>query len=380
MWRAAQILTLPANRVSLNDRLDGAERQLNLALSADPENADAKVLMAQRVLVPRRKFDEALNIFLELFDKYPVYYVQIGELLTVLERTAEIPVYLNEAISAYDELLIEEPRNTAYLRRRANAYIILKQYDRAIESLQNAIADAETDVARKELELALSNTYIGRANPHRSETHTAEGRKNFLDNIALAYQVNPENEVAMFELTRYALAGFEDSDAARRIYNPLDNIDGAPDTALQVLGTREMVRPGGDKVLGLKLLTLAIQKNPRNHEALNNLAYILMESDLNRAFELANTAVTLQPRNFQYRDTRGNIYMRLEQYPKAINDLEIALGGMKEKIAVYDSLIRCYEKQGMLRVAKSYREKADELRAARQSTTPENDPPANDQQ
>ena len=164
-------------------------------------------------------------------------------------------------------------------------------------------------------------------------------------------------------LTRFGLQGFENSYEALDIYDPRDNPEEAPDEALFAMGTNQVLE--GDKLVGIQLLELAIQKNPRNHEALNNLAFVIIDSDLERAFELANRAVAQSPNQAAYLDTRGTIYMKMGQYKKAINDFEDAIDfdrRFKSKVEVYEKLVVCFTELGMVKQAEVRQRKIDELR------------------
>lgn len=67
----------------------------------------------------------------------------------------------------------------------------------------------------------------------------------------------------------------------------------------------------------------AIEIKPDSAEALNNLAYLLAESNkkIEDAMSMAETAVKLEPSNASYLDTLGWLYYRMEQFDKALDIL-----------------------------------------------------------
>jgi tetratricopeptide (TPR) repeat protein len=103
----------------------------------------------------------------------------------------------------------------------------------------------------------------------------------------------------------------------------------------------------------------AIQKDAEHHPALNNLAWLLafrQPVDLTRALELADRAVTLQGTNPHYRETRGQIHLKLQRWPAAIVDLEYAINGMPDNLAIHDALAEAYANTGQSELAEAHRQ------------------------
>lgn len=103
---------------------------------------------------------------------------------------------------------------------------------------------------------------------------------------------------------------------------------------------------------------LAVENDARQHAALNNLAWLLAFSDpvdLPRALTLADQAVALMPENAHYRDTRGQILIKLQRWSDAVRDLELALNGMPESKPIHRSLAEAYEQLGDATLAAAHR-------------------------
>jgi tetratricopeptide (TPR) repeat protein len=93
----------------------------------------------------------------------------------------------------------------------------------------------------------------------------------------------------------------------------------------------------------------AIQSDPGEHAALNNLAFLLANHeprDLANALELANQALAMEPENPHYLETRGQILVQLQRWPEAVADLTVALNGMPDKREIHASLALAYEQLG----------------------------------
>lgn len=91
------------------------------------------------------------------------------------------------------------------------------------------------------------------------------------------------------------------------------------------LGTLYYVTKKLDKAV--QYYDKAVQLKPNSAEVLNNYAYLLAELNTNieKAYELALKAVNLEPSNPSYLDTLGWVYYRLKKFDEAKNYLQKAL-------------------------------------------------------
>ena len=102
-------------------------------------------------------------------------------------------------------------------------------------------------------------------------------------------------------------------------------------------------------------LELAYKIEPRFTIVLNNLAWILAHQDppqLERALELAQQAVKSSPKDGRYHDTLGTVYMKLGRDKDAAAELELAVPGVEDKIAVRKKLVTVYTNLDLLEQAK----------------------------
>lgn len=84
----------------------------------------------------------------------------------------------------------------------------------------------------------------------------------------------------------------------------------------------------------------ALRLDPANHLVLNNYAYSLAERDikLERALEMSQKAVDVQPENASYLDTIGWIYFRLARYVEAEKYVKQAISKGEANAVVYEHL------------------------------------------
>lgn len=109
----------------------------------------------------------------------------------------------------------------------------------------------------------------------------------------------------------------------------------------------------------------------------NNLAWLLVSGprpDLPRALGLADAVVARYPDQPNFRDTRGQILVKLGRYKEALADLELAQGHLQGNRNLHLALATTYEKLGMPELAARHREKSEQLtkKPAEKQDKPEN--------
>lgn len=361
--RKAQLIASSGN-IPQVERVKQIENQLRLALIGDTTNAAALAMTAE-IMTLKQDYEGALKIYIGLFTENVAFHRKIAEIYHTLERGDEARYYVEKAIERYAELLKEQPGNLDYIRRIGNAHAMLGAYDTAITFMNGAIA-AEPDIADQEiLKKGLANVHIARSQSlvNAEFKDDAVARQAFLNEIIDAFRLDPANELSMRLLTEFADAGFPESNAARSVYDPRIDPENADATVLQGIGTRELLF--GNRELGISLLEKGLQKNPENHTIMNNLAFALMDVDLERSLSLSTMSIGVAPGVANYYDTHGNILIRMGQFDKAINDFEKAIGlGLKDNAKVFRSLSLCYEKLGMIEDAASYSRRSEEIEKA----------------
>jgi len=372
IWRARETLAIPIRAGTARERQiiarrisDQAEKQIRFALFSEPQNQDALTILAANILVPKKEYDEAFEIYRELFKDYVGYFTAIAE-ISSLKNDPELAVpFVKEATERYTALLKEDPKNVDYIRRLSRAYAMLREYDRSEEVLKDAIENLDNPEDLKAMNFTLGQVYLSQVlNFSGDAENNPEALKECIDLLEKAYATDPNNPQTAILITRFGFGGLSDSQRALDILDVREQREQAPSAALDIAGTHEVLK--GDRLLGIRLLELAIQKNARNHSALNNLAFVIMDSEPKRALDLANQAISVNRRNASYFDTRGNIFMRLGEWAKATKDLEIATrdNKMKQKPALYESLVECYKQQGMISSAAKMQKKVDELKSS----------------
>jgi tetratricopeptide (TPR) repeat protein len=123
-------------------------------------------------------------------------------------------------------------------------------------------------------------------------------------------------------------------------------------TMLEIIGTAATIR--GEHELCLTLLKRAIEKDPENAIAWNNLAFVTSESfpaDMPLALDAVNRAIQLQPTNVEFLHTRGFIYLQLKKWNLAIEDLSVVVSQTPNASEVHRGLAQAYRAIGNSQLA-----------------------------
>jgi tetratricopeptide (TPR) repeat protein len=105
----------------------------------------------------------------------------------------------------------------------------------------------------------------------------------------------------------------------------------------------------------------------------NNLAWLLYQTspdELNKALELINLAIAKAPRETNFRDTRGHIYLKMGKFKEALEDLEAALPQSPNSPDLHRSLATVYTRLEMPALAAEHERQAVLKAAQRNKSKP----------
>jgi tetratricopeptide (TPR) repeat protein len=150
-----------------------------------------------------------------------------------------------------------------------------------------------------------------------------------------------------------------DSAVTQRVVDAVVNLPETPSSLLEAAGT--VAATMGEPEKAKEYLQRAVQKDPANAVAWNNYAWIVAqepEGDLDDALTAVNKALQLSPDEFRFRETRGQIFIRLGKWQSAVEDLEFAANAMPGSADIHGSLAKAYEALGDQQLARVHREHA----------------------
>jgi tetratricopeptide (TPR) repeat protein len=110
-------------------------------------------------------------------------------------------------------------------------------------------------------------------------------------------------------------------------------------------------------------LTLAFEQAPDLPVVANNMALLLAlghPPDLPRALAIIQPLVERFPGEPHFRETRGQIFVKLGRWKEAVKDLELALPQLRDKGATHTALAQAYQNLGMQRLQAEHERLAKE--------------------
>ena len=220
--------------------------------------------------------------------------------------------------------------------------------------MESLYENADTDQAEQLYRLLLQNqetSATAMISWLRLISKTAKADK-LLSEFRQWYDANPQRGAVALPVLQNLLADqtSEAVTAAEQILQLVQTREPeSPEAAYGMAMLRHMT---GRKIESIPLYERALQLQPENTIAINNLAWILSQDkgEHAKALELADKGLAQAPNYTDLIDTRGTIYMSMGQYDKAALDFKRAaeryLDTQTEKTASTFNLAKCYRQLG----------------------------------
>jgi putative PEP-CTERM system TPR-repeat lipoprotein len=306
-----------------------ALEKIQLAFDQEPSNLDTRLLLA-RVQVAETNYQNAIELLTEIKDQKDLpkaYWKTLGQSLIKTNQlrpaTNHYDAWLAQAPNDKDaivgKLLLLDNQNKfeegsqlaqGYLNNRddvqmqlLNTHFLLMQADfPAAQEAYDALPD-------NVLGLSLAKGFLARFQLNNKQPKLA------LENALVAYNAAPTNGNLI--LLVFIYERLEQPNKAVGLLQK--HIDKLPTdlTARMLLAERQIA---GDLPGAIATYNVALQQNPNNYIANNNLAYLyLQEGHIDKAKGYGKKAVELEPNNFAALDTLAQIYVAEKDYKEALN-------------------------------------------------------------
>jgi len=259
------------------------------------------------------------------------------------------------AITYYRRRAQTDPGNHSVRLAWAEAALFLELFDEAEQVLQAWQTMDLSDDSQ------IRSAYINRMSQFYTTKATVFGRQGKaglveqLDWIDLALQYNPKNLAAIHGIMALAEKRGTVADEARtKLKEALAN-GIAPATAHFILGNVAWER--GEPDAAREQMEIAYRLNPRMPDVGNNLAWYLADAqspDLSRALNIINGVLEVDPSHAGYRETRGQILVKLGRWRDALVDLETALPTMRDDRNLHSTLATVYRNLGDTEMASQH--------------------------
>jgi len=353
VWLARRLL-IPTEESLSTDRLDAAYAHL---MHAKPmlRNAPEIDWMLAQYFAAKGEREAAIPHLAQAAQLMPELNFELALLYASLDQVEEARKAAYRADAYYRNRIQSDPYDHDVRLRWASIRVNLQDFDAAARILTEGVALQPDGPYQR----ALASTFVARYD------HDVRQQG---DNPALG-----------LELLRIALKHDPNSrEALERLVAISDEASGASiDPALLetllasgyasafthfVLGCRAWEANEADAAVWH--LERAYHLDEQLAPVANNLAWILSHGpvpDLERALQLIDSVIEHAPHDGAYRDTRGQIYVQLERWPEALDDLQAALPQLRDDPELHKTLARVYREMKQDGLAAKHAQIADYL-------------------
>jgi tetratricopeptide (TPR) repeat protein len=324
---------------------------LRVCVKAWPSHAQARALLAQTELNLGQS-DQAVAQLLAVADENPALRLIAAR---ILERTGRSDDARSEAARAaeiFRRQLRERPDDVTARLHLVDALVLQHQTAEAGRMLEAGLQltnDPRLRGAQAQLCVAISDVL------ERSPTGAADlGRR--LELLERALALDPGHPAAMKRVAELVVGDPETAGPARTLLEPCLARGTAPAVVHMLLGTQALAK--ADYNAARVHFEAAHAQEPELPACLNNLAWTLTQvepSDLDRALQLIDLAIQQQPERPEFRETRGQILLRLGRTQEAVAELERGLKSDGDVSVTHASLSAAYERLGQTRLADQHR-------------------------
>jgi tetratricopeptide (TPR) repeat protein len=245
---------------------------------------------------------------------------------------------LGKGKSAHQLLVEDNPFDTG---NRVNLSVVLtrlKEHDAAEQVLLQGFK-LQPDPAMKR---ALASYYVMR---HDMLSSTAPEFSKQFRYLEKAMQFDGSHAATYGRMTSLFLQDASDEQREAIKSSLMKRVTGDSQSALAHFSLSNLFQAEGDVTKAQWHLERAYELNSSIVQVINNLAWTLAhkkDPDLDRALELAETAIKQSPKNYEFLDTYANVLMLRKEYELAIKNFEKVLPKSRSKRAIHLRLAECY--------------------------------------
>lgn len=357
LWKAVQLLG--ENPVP-PEKLKSAEQHLRFAIEIEPENANAHSILGE--IYYQRGFMEGAAHHLAWAPKdlaHPQLLRAKACVLTDKRFEAQSAAAIAEQVASAS--VGEDPANETARLELGEALLILEKFESAVKVLSEGVPVSKDP---KPLHTAIARVYLEWANSVLSKPGNERlKRMAAFQLVSAGMQFNPDDTGVFDRMMELVSIEDETSEKAREFL--LDNIATGRAVGLShlMLGTSLQVS-GKDAEAGFHL-EQAFRLMPNAPIVANNLAWYLVHADppqTERAMQLISEVIRRFPDTPAYIDTRGQVYLRMKEWEKAVDDFQISLSQFSGEPSVHEGLTEAYEHLNRMDLADRHRALAKMLK------------------
>ncbi len=293
--------------------------------------------------------ENAVNGLPELYFELSLLYATLGQMDAARQAAHRAHAHLRGWVSA-------NPNDDDARLRWASVRVNLGDFEGAIRIL------TEGAMLRPDgpFQQALARALISRFDQISQQSEQVGPEK--IELLRMALRHDPNSQEALVRLIDLGGGSAEERQDAREMLQGLLVGGYATPFIHFVLGCRAW--EAGTQETALFHLERAYQLDEQLAPVANNLAWVLAHRDppdLDRALAIINSVLDRWPNDGNYRDTRGQILVKLERWNEALDDLERALPQMPSNVALHQALAVAYRNLGQEPLAEKHEELAQYL-------------------
>jgi tetratricopeptide (TPR) repeat protein len=302
---------------------------------------------------------------------------RLAESLDTFEDSRKRQQFLTDSIdsaeryvSFYEDRIEDHPTEIDNLLLISDGHLFQKRYDKALASLDAA---SRADIGR-----SLSSELAG----HKSNVLAAwagyllgkgtDDLTRCMELVNESIQLNTKNPRALGVLAQITvLKNRSTAEKAQKILDQALANSVAPLSVHLILG--ENAAKNKDYELAVKHFRQALLVDRRAPAIMNNLALVLTrlpEPHFEESLTLIESALKILPNNPYFLNTRGDIYLSMDQLERAFHNFELAEIRMKDNPTLYENLINLSKKLGFESHQRKYEQKLQTLQATARKTIP----------
>ncbi len=338
VYVAQQLLAatnLTAEGVSL------VERHLQAAVSAQPDNMDAQELLA-KVYMQTGRWDQAKRHLLELVAVKSEAMLPLAVVLQSEGDEASARSWAERGAKYFRERVEKATTDDPGARiPLANCMTLLKDYAGAAALLEGAA---------RQWSIPAYKQALGQVCANWARQLAADSPGDLFGRLAVVQRgldQAPANDVLLSELN--TLTSLEEKEAAPLAEKLRRLLAEGTNPGFQHLCLGNLAWRRGQIEEARQHFKLAQESAPVMTVLENNLAILLTfqeKPDLPRAFGLIEQVLAADPDRAEYRDSRGQIFLRMGRFEEALADLEYALPRVGDSRMTRAGLAQVYRALG----------------------------------
>ncbi len=284
-----------------------------------------------------KHLEKAARTKKDLYHELSQLYAQLGKQELARQAARRADSYFSEYVEANPD---DENARLIWASIKTN----LGDFPATLSILQQGLSLNVNGPFQQAIAQAYIVQYDRQTSPQNRNARSYDPARN-LALLRKALDYNPNSEQALIRLIRFGERNQTDLAEAKRLLEALLATGPVPATVHLALGVKSW--ESNDLQKAGWHLERAYNQDEKLGVIANNLAWVLAfqaEPDLQRALRIINSVVKKWPDNPEFRDTRGQILIKLEQWEKALDDLELALASYPERAELHKNLGLVYQK------------------------------------